>query len=172
MKLKNFIMLLEHEDGNFYNDGNTFSVSKRLDEVIIKNLSFIRKPRDFDYIYYQSILEILQQVSKTENINDYKVGVNISGDIDCLKYVFSTDIISFLDKAKQIIPNVELVKNNEADFDMVITVKNRGYDSSNFKTLITVKNKKENTEDKYYVSAVNEFKEWNIEVLESKPKGW
>ena len=55
---------------------------------------------------------------------------------------------------------------------MVITVKNRGYDSSNFKTLITVKNKKENTEDKYYVSAVNEFKEWNIEVLESKPKGW
>ena len=110
--------------------------------------------------------------SKTENINDYKVGVNISGDIDCLKYVFSTDIISFLDKAKQIIPNVELVKNNEADFDMVITVKNRGYDSSNFKTLITVKNKKENTEDKYYVSAVNEFKEWNIEVLESKPKGW
>ena len=71
---------------------------------------------------------------------------------------FSTDIISFLDKAKQIIPNVELVKNNEADFDMVITVKNRGYDSSNFKTLITVKNKKENTEDKYYVSAVNEFK--------------
>ena len=105
-------------------------------------------------------------------MNDYKVGVNISGDIDCLKYVFSTDIISFLDKAKQIIPNVELVKNNEADFDMVITVKNRGYDSSNFKTLITVKNKKENTEDKYYVSAVNEFKEWNIEVLESKPKGW
>ncbi len=64
------------------------------------------------------------------------------------------------------------MKNNEADFDMVITVKNRGYDSSNFKTLITVKNKKENTEDKYYVSAVNEFKEWNIEVLESKPKGW
>ena len=48
--------------------------------------------------------------------------------------MFSTDIISFLDKAKQIIPNVELVKNNEADFDMVITVKNRGYDSSNFKT--------------------------------------
>ena len=29
-----------------------------------------------------------------------------------------------------------------------------------------------NTEDKYYVVAVNEFKEWNIEVLESKPKGW
>ena len=119
------------------------------------------------------LFQIIKLVyDKTENINDYKVGVNISGDIDCLKYVFSTDIISFLDKAKQIIPNVELVKNNEADFDMVITVKNRGYDSSNFKTLITVKNKKENTEDKYYVSAVNEFKEWNIEVLESKPKGW
>ena len=62
------------------------------------------------------------------------------------------------------------MKNNEADFDMVITVKNRGYDSSNFKTLITVKNKKENTEDKYYVVAVNEFKEWNISISEPNVK--
>ena len=50
--------------------------------------------------------------------------------------------------------------------------KNRGYDSTNFKTLITVANKKENTESKYYVVAVNEFKEWNIDILESKPDNW
>ena len=171
-EVKEFYYVVGTDEGNFYNDENTFSVSKRLDEGIIKNLSFIRKPRDFDYIYYQSILDVLQTASKDSDINDYKVGINIKGDVDCLKYVFSTDLNTFMGKAKQIVPNVELVNNNESDFDVVFTVKNRGYDSTNFKTLITVSNKKENTESKYYVVAVNEFKEWNIEVLESKPDNW
>lgn len=171
-EVKEFYYVVGTDEGNFYNDENTFSVSKRLDEAIIKNLSFIRKPRDFDYIYYQSILDVLQVVDKNNDINDYKVGINIKGDMDCLKYVFSTDLNTFMQKANQIIPNVELVDNNEGDFDIVFTVKNRGYDSTNFKTLITVANKKENTEIKYYVVATNEFKEWDIQVLESKPDNW
>ena len=171
-EIKEFNYVVGTEDGNFYNDDNVFSVSKRLDEVIIKNLSFIRKPRDFDYIYYESILDVLQLASKSNDIKDCKVGINIRTDVDCLKYVFSTDLNTFIEKAKQITPNVELVNNNEPDFDIVVTVKNRGYDSTNFKSLITVANKKENTEDKYYVVAVNEFKEWNIDILESKPDNW
>ena len=171
-EIKEFNYVVGTEDGNFYNDDNVFSVSKRLDEVIIKNLSFIRKPRDFDYIYYQTILEVLQIANKNQSLKDYNVGVNISGDIDCLKYVFSSDLNKFLAEAKKISPNIELVNNNEPNFDIVITVKNRGYDSSNFKTLITVNNKRESTENKYYVVAVNEFKEWNIDVLENKPSGW
>ena len=171
-EVRNFYYVVGSDEGNFYNDNEIFTASKRLDEGIIQNLSFIRKPRDFDYIYYQSILDVLQTASKDSDINDYKVGINIKGDVDCLKYVFSTDLNTFMGKAKQIVPNVELVNNNESDFDVVFTVKNRGYDSTNFKTLITVSNKKENTESKYYVVAVNEFKEWNIEVLESKPDNW
>lgn len=181
-EVKEFYYVVGTDEGNFYNETNTFTASKRLDEGIIKNLSFIRKPRDFDYIYYQSILDVLsiyktelanlELESKNNNIDDYNIGININGDVDCLKYVFSTDLKSFLEKAKQITSNVELVDNNESDFDMVVTVKNRGYDSTNFKTLITVNNKKENIEQKYYVVAINEFKEWNIDVLESKPSGW
>lgn len=171
-EVKEFYYVVGTDEGNFYNDDNIFSVSKRLDEGIIKNLSFIRKPRDFDYIYYETILDVLQIVSKNNNINDYSVGVNIKGDIDCLKYVFSKDLKTFLEKAQQIIHNINLIDNNEGDFDVVVTVKNRGYDSTNFKTLITINNKKENTEKKYYVVAVNEFKEWSIDVLESKPTGW
>ena len=171
-EVKEFYYVVGTDEGNFYNDENIFSVSNRLDEGIIKNLSFIRKPRDFDYIYYQSILDVLQRIGKNGNINNYKVGINIKGDVDCLKYVFSTDLKKLIEKAQQIISNVELVNNNDSDFDVVVTVKNRGYDSTNFKTLITVTNKKENTESKYYVVAVNEFKEWNIDILESKPDNW
>ena len=171
-EVKEFYYVVGTDEGNFYNDENIFSVSNRLDEGIIKNLSFIRKPRDFDYIYYQSILDVLQVASENNDIKDFKIGINIKGDIDCLKYVFSTDLNKFIENAKQIIPNVELVNNNDGDFDVVVTVKNRGYDSTNFKTLITVANKKENTENKYYVVAVNEFKEWNIDILKSKPDNW
>lgn len=170
-EIKEFYYVVGTDEGNFYNDENIFSVSKRLDEGIIKNLSFIRKPRDFDYVYYQSILDVLQTASKKSDINNYKVSINIKGDVDCLKYVFSTDLNTFIEKAKQIIPNVEMSNNND-DFDIVVTVKNRGYDSTNFKTLVTITNKMENTESKYYVVAVNEFKEWNIDILESKPDNW
>lgn len=171
-EVKEFYYVVGTDEGNFYNDENIFSVSKRLDEGIIKNLSVIRKPRDFDYIYYQSILDVLQTASKKNDINNYKVGINIKGDVDCLKYVFSSDLNTFIEKAKEIVPNVEMSNNNDSDFDVVVTVKNRGYDTTNFKTLITVTNKDKNTESKYYVVAVNEFKEWNIDVSESKPDNW
>ena len=171
-EIKEFYYVVGSDEGNFYNDENIFSVSKRLDEGIIKNLSVIRKPRDFDYIYYQSILDVLQTANKNSNISNYKVGININGDVDCLKYVFSTDLNTFIEDTKKIIPNVEMTNNNDSDFDVVVTVKNRGYDTTNFKTLITVNNKDKNTESKYYVIAVNEFKEWNIDVSESKPDNW
>ena len=171
-EVKEFYYVVGSDEGNFYNDENIFSVSKRLDEGIIKNLSVIRKPRDFDYIYYQSILDVLQTANKKSDMSNYKVGININGDIDCLKYVFSTDLNTFIEEAKKIVSNVEISDNNESDFDVVVTVKNRGYDTTNFKTLITVTNKDKNTESKYYVVAVNEFKEWNIDVSESKPDNW
>ncbi|MBS6183558.1 MAG: hypothetical protein E7E64_11180 [Clostridium celatum] len=171
-EIKEFYYVVGSDEGNFYNDENIFSVSKRLDEGIIKNLSVIRKPRDFDYIYYQSILDVLQTANKNSDISNYKVGININGDVDCLKYVFSTDLNTFIEDTKKIIPNVEMTNNNDSDFDVVVTVKNRGYDTTNFKTLITVNNKDKDTESKYYVVAVNEFKEWNIDVSESKPDNW
>lgn len=171
-EVKEFYYVVGSDEGNFYNDENIFSVSNRLDEGIIKNLSVIRKPRDFDYIYYQSILDVLQTANKNSDISNYKVGININGDVDCLKYVFSTDLNTFIEKAREIIPNVEMSNNNDNDFDIVVTIKNRGYDTTNFKALITVNNKDKNTESKYYVIAVNEFKEWNIDVSESKPDNW
>ena len=173
-EVKEFYYVVGTDEGNFYNDENTFSVSKRLDEGIIKNLSFIRKPRDFDYIYYQSILDVLNVIKDKIKLSDYNIGINIQGDIECLKYVFSIDLKSFLEKARKIAPNIDLVKNNDENFDLVITVKNRGYDSTNYKTKITVNDRIQKYTDEYFITAVNEFKEWNIKVSEAnnKPKDW
>lgn len=173
-EVKNFYYVVGSDEGNFYNDNEIFTASKRLDEGIIQNLSFIRKPRDFDYIYYQSILDVLNVLKDKVKLSDYNIGINIQGDIECLKYIFSVDLKSFLEKARKIAPNLELVENNDEKFDLVITVKNRGYDSINYKTKITVNDRIQKYTDEYFITAVNEFKEWNIKVSEAnnKPKDW
>ncbi|WP_460288509.1 hypothetical protein [Clostridium sp. CTA-7] len=167
-EVKKFNYIVGAYDGNFYDENMSFTVSKRLDESIIQNLSIIRKPRDFEYIYYNSILEVMNRKKKELNDGNNKVGIDIQGDIDCLKYIFSADIEDFLERAKKITPNVEMVENNESEFDIVIKVKNRGHNSTVYKSNITVEDKKNKLEDYYYVVGENEFKEWNIDIYSKK----
>lgn len=155
----------ERGTGNFYDDDKAFSVSKNLENTIMQNLSFIRKPRDFEYIYYQSILKVVN--SKKDSISNSKVGVDISNDTDCLKYMFSIDLQEFNKSLNKALPNVDLIKNNSEQFDTVIKVKNRGYNSTIFKTLISVENKKDKSLENYYISAEYNYKNWDINI--SKP---
>lgn len=171
---KKLSYVVGEKTGNLYSDTQVYSASSRLDESLIQNLSFIRKPRDFEQVYYKSILDVLQLKKDELNSKPHKVGIDIQGDIECLKYVFSKDIQGFLEDAKKITPDVSVVKNNANDFDVVLTVKNRGYDSSNYKTLISYDNKKDKTQEEYYIVAVNKFKSWEITVSKpnEKPKNW
>ena len=158
----------EKGKGNFYNDKEFFIVPKTLENTIMQNLSFIRKPRDFEYIYYQSILNVLKK--KKDSLSDNsKVGIDISQDTDCLKYMFSVDLIDFNEKLKKQLSNAEVAKN-DTDYDAVITVKNRGYSTTVFKTLITVENNKDKTSEKYYVEAEYNYKDWDIEISEPDEK--
>jgi len=163
----------ESDTGNFYNEDKAFSVPKNLENTIMQNLSFIRKPRDFQYIYYQSILKVIEK-KKDVLSKDNKVGIDINGDIDCLKYVFSVDLEQFKKALNKALPSVALVNNNNADFNTVIKVKNRGYNSTIFKTLITIDNKKDKTFDSYYIIAEYNYKDWDIKVSEPNkvPQGW
>ncbi|AVK49118.1 hypothetical protein AXY43_14495 [Clostridium sp. MF28] len=163
----------EHGTGNFYDDDKAFSVPKNLENTIMQNLSFIRKPRDFNYIYYQSILKVIDK-KKDSLSNGNKAGVNISGDTDCLKYIFSVDLEDFKKSLNKTLPSVDLVNNNYEDFDTIIKVKNRGYNSTVFKTLITVDNKKDNSFESYYVTAEYNYKDWDIKISEPNkvPQDW
>lgn len=158
--------------GNFYDDEYSFSVPKNLENSIMQNLSFIRKPRDFQYIYYQSILKVAE--AKKSTIGDLKVGIDISGDTDCLKYVFSNQLEEFKKNLRKILPNSDIVDNNSKDFDVIITVNNRGFNSKVFKTLISVENKIDKSLEKYYISAEYNLKTWDINVSEvnQKPQDW
>lgn len=163
----------EHGTGNFYDDDKAFSVPKNLENTIMQNLSFIRKPRDFNYIYYQSILKVIDK-KKDSLSSGNKVGVNIAGDTDCLKYIFSVDLEDFKKSLNKTLPSVDLVNNNYEDFDTIIKVKNRGYNSTVFKTLITVDNKKDNSFESYYITAEYNYKDWDIKISEPNktPQDW
>lgn len=163
-EVKTFNYVVGAYDGNFYNDDISFTVSKRLDEGILQNLSIIRKPRDFEYIYYNSILDVMNLQKEVLNDGNNKIGIDVQEDVDCLKYIFSSDIEDFLIRARNITPNVEMVNNNQNDFDIVINIKNRGHNSTIYKSNITVQDKKNNIEYYYYVVGENEFKEWNISI--------
>lgn len=163
-EVKQYNYVVGAYEGNFYNDEASFTVSKRLDEGILQNLSIIRKPRDFEYIYYQPILDIIDKLSKTLDFKDRNVGIDIKDDVDCLKYIFSTDLENFLQKARKKAPNIEVIDNNAKDFDIIIRIKNRGHSTTEYKSNITVEDKKENTEYYYYVVGENQYKEWNINI--------
>lgn len=163
-EVKTFNYVVGAYDGNFYNDDISFTVSKRLDEGILQNLSIIRKPRDFEYIYYNSILDVMNLQKEVLNDGNNKIGIDVQEDVDCLKYIFSSDIEDFLTRTRNITPNVEMVNNNQNDFDIVINIKNRGHNSTIYKSNITVQDKKNNIEYYYYVVGENEFKEWNISI--------
>ena len=163
----------DSDTGNFYDDEKSYLISKNLDDTIINNLSFVRKPRDFEDVYYKCILDVLE-AKKDDLKEDNKVGVNIAGDVDCLKYMFSTDLEQFKKDIDKVLPKTTLVENNSDDFDTVITVKNRVYSSKIFKTTITVDDKKNKIYETYYVSALYESKGWNIDIgkVNTKPENW
>lgn len=161
-KVETFNYVVGSNNGNFYNDDVSFTMTKRLDEAIMQNLSIIRKPRNFEFIYYEPILDVIKL--NKEDMKDKKVGISLSEDIDALKYIFSSDIENFLEGARDIIKDVEIVKNNSSEFDYIITVKNRGHDTTIYKSNIILNNKEKKLEYNYYVFGEYEFKEWNYGV--------
>lgn len=175
IKYYNYVVAVDKKNvGNFYNDEVAYNISSNLDDTILNNLEFIRKPKNFDDIYYNSILKVLKIKKEELTSSDNKVGINISGDVDCLKYMFSVALKDFEKNISDIIPNAELVKNNSDEFDTIISVSNNGYSTKLFKTTITVNNKKDKIYGTYYIKGIYEYKEWKISVsdLDTKPSDW
>ena len=174
IKKYNYVVYVNDKNtGNFYDDENSFYISKNLDEKILENLNFIRKPRQFKKVYYKSILDVLEAEKEMLN-TDNKVGLNIDTDVDCLKYIFSVDIENFGKDIEDIINNIEFTNNDFEKFDTIITVKNKGYDTKKFKTVITIDNKKDKIYETYYVDANYEYKVWKIDIgiPNEEPRGW
>lgn len=172
-KFNYVVGIYDKKTGNFYDDKSVYVVPKRLDNDIIQNLSFIRKPREFENVYYTSILEVIKKNKDMLLKDDGNIGIDISDDRDCAQYILSTDLEQFKRDLKSIIPNGQLVDNNSDKFNAIISVKNQGYKTKTFKTIVTITNKKDNSQTNYYVDCkYDDFNAWQINVLDKKPDTW
>ncbi len=175
VKSYNYVVSVDERGvGNFYDEDNVYLISQKLDDTILSNLSTIRKPKNFEDIYYNSILEVLKVKKDVLNSGDNKVGININGDVDCLKYMFSVDIKTFEKNMNKLIPGATITQSDTSDYDTVVTVKNRGYSTKVFKTTIIVDDKVNKSYETYYVQGNYQNKSWNITVSEPnvKPENW
>ncbi|QLY79648.1 hypothetical protein [Clostridium intestinale] len=162
----------EKSKGNFYDENKVYYVSSRIDNDIIQNLSFVRKPRDFSAIYYGSILKVLEEKKSYLNDGNKRVGIDILGDVECTKYILSRDLEAFNSDMAKITNNVKIINGNKQDFDVIITVRNQGYTSKKFKTNITIENKNDHSYEIYYVWGDYDLKAWSIQTSTTKPKDW
>lgn len=158
----------EKDEGNFYNDEKIYKISKRLDNDIIQNLSFIRKPREFQNIYYNSILQTVSSHKDLLIKDNAKVGIDILGDVDLTKYLLSVEMANFQRKLKSIIPNADIINHNRENFDIIVSVRNYGYKTNVYKTIITIENRSENSETKFYIDGVYDGG-WEINIYDKKP---
>lgn len=173
----NYIVGLDKTDtGNLYSDDKIFTVSKRIDNDIIKNFWNIRKPREFSKVYYGTILDQVIKFSN-EKAKGKSIGINIYDDVEAAKFILSTDLEVFKNNLASNADNVELIpwpKYNEQpkEYDIIMSVRTVGYKTNLYKCEITFWNKKEQKEDKYYVQVLDEHKDgrWNTKVYTSENK--
>ncbi len=170
----NYVAGLNTKDvGNFYNEEKSYRVNKRLDNDIIRNMYTLRKPRDFDDIYYGSILKFINLYGKSFNPSGTKsVGVNLKDDVESAKYILSLELEDFKYNLNNAMKGAVLAGDNKEEFDILISVKTQGYKTSIYKSIITLYDKSEGTELKYYVLGKHENREWNIQIFESRPEKW
>ncbi|MGB4588905.1 MAG: hypothetical protein WBI17_06675 [Clostridiaceae bacterium] len=155
--------------GNFYNDETNYIVTDRIDNNLIRNLYSLRKPKYFEDIYYNSLLDLVKTVKK--EYPDQEIGVKFYDDVDILRYQLSTDIEKF--RANALSEGAVLLSSGEKS-DIVLEVKTQGYTTVVYKAIATLKVDSVYVNKKYYIYAKydNDIKGWETLITDTKPEGF
>lgn len=165
----NYIAGLEKKDsGNLYSNDKIYVVSKRIDNDIIKSYWTIRKPKDFQEIYYGSMIDTLKKYLKDKDKNK-TIGINLKDDVESAKFILSTDLEEFRGNLKSEFKNVSVTDKDKEKYDVWVTIKTQGYKSTLYKAIVTFWDKNEKSEKKYYIFDKYENGRWNVKVSEEKP---
>lgn len=159
--------------GNFYDGKNIYSISKRLDRDIINNFFDIRKPRDFDIVYYESILKTLNKYKSSYGKNK-TISIDIKEDVDVAKFVLSSDLEKFKEKLDS---NITIYKDEKEAKDVNMKIDTYGYRTyvnkekvhSVYKAIVTFIDSKDNKEKKYWIWDKYEDDEWTYNIYDKKP---
>lgn len=166
----NYIAGLDKKDaGNLYGDNKVYAVSKRIDTSVIQNFWTIREPKNFQDVYYKSIIVALDDYLKSQKKEGKSVGVNLDDDVEVAKYILSIDIENFKSDLSSKFKNVEIVSKDKDSYAILATTKTEGYKLTLYKGTVTFSDKSDQSEKKYYIVDNYENAHWDIKVTESKP---
>ena len=169
VKRFNYVAGLDKTDGaNLYNDDSYYIVSKRLDSDIIKNFTNIRKPIDFENVYYDSIIHCLDEFKSKTNTKQ-KIGVDIINDKEISKFQISTDIENFKDDLEK--DGIRYINSEEEnpEVEIVAKIKTKGYTNKKYKAIVTIENKVEGTTEEYYINSIYKDGQWIVNATDTKP---
>lgn len=171
VKTFNYIAGLDKSDGaNLYNNDSYYIVSKRLDTDIIKNFTNMRKPLNFEEVYYNSIINCLDVYKSTAKVKG-EIGVDIVNDSTIARFQLSTDLEDFKSKL-----NKEGYKyidsSQDTSVDIVAKVKTKGYTSKKYKAIVTFENKADGTSIDYYIDCVYTDGQWMMKSTDAEPEGF
>jgi hypothetical protein len=154
---------------NFYNDEGSYAVKDRIDNNLIQNLYTIRKPKFFERIYYDSLIDLIKMVK--EEYNGKSVGVKFYDDVETLKYQLSRDIELFRMEA---LKQDAVVLSHGETADVVLEVMTQGYTTIVFKAVVTLKMDTDYTDKKYYILGkyLNDMDGWETIISDTKPEGF
>lgn len=172
VKSFSYVAGLDKSDGaNLYNGDSFYIVSKRLDTDIIRNFTNIRKPIDFENVYYNSILNCLDEF-KTATKTKQKIGVDIINDSEMARFQVSTDIENFKKMLKK--ENFSYINSEEenSDIEIIATVKTKGYTTKKYKAIVTFENKTDKTKTDYYINCSYADGQWTVNATDTKPEGF
>lgn len=169
VKTFNYVAGLDKADGaNLYDGDSYYIVSKRLDTDIIRNFANIRKPIDFEEVYYNSIIQCLNTYKSTYKIKD-SIGVDIINDSDISRFQISTDIEKFKKHLSK--DNYKYINSldESSNTEIVATVKTKGYTNKKYKAIVTIKNNIDGVTMDYYINCIYNNGQWDISVTDEEP---
>lgn len=170
VKTFNYVAGLDKTDGaNLYTEDSYYIVSKRLDTDIIKNFTNIRKPINFEDIYYNSIIDCLNEY-KSANKSKNVIGVDTINDSTISRFQNSTDLENFKSGLNK--SDYKYVNSLEdtSGIDVVAKVNTKGYTSKKYKAVVTFENKNDGTTKDYYINCVYNDGQWTMKATDVEPE--
>lgn len=156
------------EGGNLYNDDKAYNVSRSLDTDVFSYFENYRKPKDFNTVYYNTIIKALDKFND-DSSNSSKVTLNVRDDVDIQEFLTSVDLRNF---AKRAGSELDVIDSPTDSGEFIMKVDTLGYlnDTNNdeftsmYKAIITFTDTKTNNIKKYYIYNVYSNSSWKYNI--------
>ena len=154
--------------GNFYDDNdNIFYISDLLDKNIIDNFLIFRKvPRKFNDVYYNCIIDVMNLYNKFDNsLDGSEIAIDLNGDTEYRKFIFSNDINNFMDKLLKSNFNAKIYDLDlPVPSDIDLKIKTIGFDEYTYKCSYIFTNHSKGSKESYSLRAEYKSQKWNVDI--------